>query len=341
MKKRRIVKVEVKFLSLVPKGANQLKALYKDDGSFEIDTLVKVNDEGELIAVAYAPEFRDSQGDIASQDVCKQMAHSFAKNGAKLDLRHDGVAITKDRAFVAETFLVQKGDPRFAGLTDRQGNLVDPSGGWGVVVKLVDPELRAKYKSGEWDGVSLGGVAQVVVTDKEESWNMDPKELLEALKANNEEIAKTVTTGVVGVLKEVLEPLAKADKKEDDKQEDEALFKGDPTNPADVKKHLDNLRRIRLLKETNWADPESVAKLQASLEKAEPAAEKSEREIELEKELADLRKAAGRSNQPPEGASGQPTFAMVGMTKEEADGFAQGLAFAAQIRKEHEAGLSF
>lgn len=325
--KRRLVEVNVAFLSLVPVGANNLQAIYKEDtGAFEVMALAKLGENGELLAVVYAPEFRDSQGDIASADVCKQMAYSFAKNGAQIDVRHDGKPVGRERAFVAENFIVQKGDPRFAGMKDRKGTPVDPTGGWAVLLKLEDPELRKPYSAKEWGGVSLGGTARVVLTEKEE-WDMDAKELLEILKVNNEAIIKAL-------------------KPEPPAADDDALFKGDPTNIEDVKKHAVALRKIALLKNTDWTDPESVAKLQVDLEKAAPpeaaAPPKSQREIDLEKELADLRKEAGASNRPA-GADGTKTASRVqelmanGLSKEDAQNWVNGESWASEIAKEYAA----
>lgn len=255
--KRRIVKVEVDFLSLVPRGANQLRTLYKSDtGRFEIETLTKLDaEQGVLYAIAYAPEFRDSQGDIASVDVCKQMAYSFAANGAKLDLRHDGKAITKDRAFVAETFIVQKGDPRFTGLASASGTSVDPTGGWGVAIKLEDPELRKWYASGAWGGVSLGGRAHVVETNKEGAFDMDAKELLATLEKNNESLVTAIAKALTPPEPKKTEP-----KPADVKKTDPLAFVGNPLDPKDVETHLKKVQAAKLLKEVDWTDPVAVAK---------------------------------------------------------------------------------
>ena len=322
---RRIVEAEVIFLSLVPKGANRLEAIFKEArgtgaGSFEFTAITKTGKNGELYAIAYAPEFRDSQGDIASADVCKQMAHSFARNGAKLDIRHDGKPITKDRAYVAETFLVQKGDPRFSDLP------IDPTGGWGVVLKIVDPELQKKYDSGEWTGVSLGGTARVVETTKEQpegEWAMDAKELLETLKTSQEAMAKSLTEAVTKAIEAAVpKPAAPPVPVNKDAEPKEPEFTGDPTDVKAVQKHREALRKYHLLKSTNWMDPEAVAKLEAELLKTTPTpapvVEKSAREIELEKELAEIRKT---SNQPAGAGTSTPTGVPAGLSKEDADGW--------------------
>jgi hypothetical protein len=151
----------VKFVSLCKRGKNRLPVLYKaDDSTIEFQTLVKeapaFDERGELLTLVYAPGVTDSDGDFASDpEAIRSMAYSFMQNGAEIDVQHNGIALKKDQAFPAESFIVQKGDPRFSEWKDNDGNPVDATGAWGAVFKINDPELRAKYRSGEWNGVSL------------------------------------------------------------------------------------------------------------------------------------------------------------------------------------------
>jgi hypothetical protein len=158
---RRIKKAKINFLSLCPRGANQLPTILKDDGTFTLQTLVKASEDfdvkGELLNVVYAPELRDSQGDIASAEVIKEAMYDSSKSGMNIDIRHNNVAVPKDKAFIAESFIVQKGDARFADFKDYTGKAVDVTGAWATVVKIEDAELKRLYKTGEWNGVSMGG----------------------------------------------------------------------------------------------------------------------------------------------------------------------------------------
>lgn len=168
MSKRTITKAEVKFVSLVKRGANRLPVMYKaEDGGMDLEVLAVKNDgadKGEILAVVYAKGLRDSQGDIVlKEDVIDGMMETFAKNGMALDIHHDEKKLTSDKAFVKETFKVQKGDARFAGMKDYAGNEVDVTGAWAVSIKIEDPELRAAYAKGELNGVSFGGRAKVEV----------------------------------------------------------------------------------------------------------------------------------------------------------------------------------
>ena len=161
-RKRQILKAKIGFLSLCPAGANTIRTLYKSDAgdkNIELQMLSKdMSEQGELICCVYVPDLEDSQGDQASAEVIKDFAYDFAKNGGNIDIRHNEEALSKDDIFVAETLIIQKGDERFEGMEDYDGNSVDVTGGWGVILKVEDDELRKLYRSGEWGGISMGGM---------------------------------------------------------------------------------------------------------------------------------------------------------------------------------------
>ena len=161
-RKRQILKAKIGYISLCPAGANTIRTMYKsDDGNknIELQMLSKdMTEQGELTCCVYVPDLEDSQGDQASAAVIKDFAYDFAKNGGNIDIRHNEEALSKDDIFVAETLIIQKGDERFEGMEDYDGNSVDVTGGWGVILKVEDDELRKLYRSGEWGGISMGGM---------------------------------------------------------------------------------------------------------------------------------------------------------------------------------------
>lgn len=139
-----------------------MPVVYKSDSTVQFSTLTKFDDErGELLAVVYLAEHRDSQGDIASTEVVKDMAYSAMRDGVEIDVMHDGKPVGRDKAYPAESFLITKGDSRFAGWKDNTGAEVDLTGAWATVVKIDDPALRERVKSGELAGVSMAGIAEV------------------------------------------------------------------------------------------------------------------------------------------------------------------------------------
>lgn len=184
--KRRILQSKIDFLSLCPRGANTIQTVYKaEDGenkSISFSAITKdMTEQGELITCVYAPDLVDSQGDIASAEVIKDMAYGFAKEGKGIDIRHNGKAVDKEEAYVAESFIIQKNDPRFEGMKDYDGDVVNVTGGWGSVIKIENEELRKLYKSGEWGGISIGGIS--FVQNEEEDAEDDKTALKKALIA--------------------------------------------------------------------------------------------------------------------------------------------------------------
>ena len=147
------------------KSAKRIRAKNPDLGRptrlEPIRAIGQMNEErGELTAVVWAPEKEDVFGRWASSDTVRQMAHDSMRAGLTIDIDHSQVPLSRKHAWIAESFVIQPGDPRFAGLTDYQGNAFDPAGGWGVVIRMSNPELRRRFKSGEWRGISMGGWAE-------------------------------------------------------------------------------------------------------------------------------------------------------------------------------------
>jgi hypothetical protein len=226
--KKRILKAKIDFISLCPKGANTLKTVYKAEDGQDQDVSFSVlskdmTEQGELLAVVYSPDLVDSQGDTASAEVIKEMAYGFARDGKGIDIRHNSELVAKEAAFIAESFIIQKDDPRFKGFKDYEGTEIDVTGGWGAVIKIEDEDLRKKYKSGEWGGISMGGLMLAQDADENKSVLKSIKDLLnkvmEKQNSKNTEIdmdAKelaallaTNNTALVAALKEVLAPKAK------------------------------------------------------------------------------------------------------------------------------------
>lgn len=310
-RKRRIKRCSPRFVSLCPRGKNRLATIYKsDDGkeAFEFSLLTKApadfDEKGELLAVVYAPEIRDADGDIADEVVVKEMAYDWARNGGHLDVRHDGKPLPAERAFVAESFLIQKGDARFADMKDREGSSVDVTGGWAQVIKIEDEALRKGYRSGDWDGVSLQGQALLDPEEDEEGAafgffkrlakalgikpeedDMTKAELQEAFKGFKEEMMKE------------LKPAKPEDKKADPPKHEEIIFKGDPRDPKAVKAHLEKLEEERLRKAVDWADPESLKKHLETIAKSDDKGDDGQGDKQEDPEIAELKKEIRLANE--------------------------------------------
>lgn len=327
---RRIKQARITFISLVPRGANQLPVLYKSEGDLvQFNPIVKndrFEEEGLLTAVVYVPEVPDSQGDVASAEVIKDMAHRYVQNVGAVDIRHDTKALPREQVSIVESFIVQKNDARFADLRDYNGRAIDATGGWAVVIKVEDQNLRALYRSGQWNGVSMFGDAIVEPVSKSDTsipdalakrlaggstnpntndTDMTIDELKAALSASNDTLAKTLTESIVTGLAKALKP----EPTQEPKNEPVAKidFEGDPTNLEDVRKHQRKVR-ASLVK---WDDAKSVQSYEADLAKwaaedaARVAAQNGDKapeliaaEAALAKAQAELARVSKASNQP-------------------------------------------
>ena len=295
---KRLKNPKIKWVSLCPAGKNRLPVLFKADGTFEVEMLSKMDAEGLLTALVYVPDLLDSDGEFADAKTVKEMAYSFQKEGGQIDLRHDGKALGADRAWVAETFIVQKGDPRFEGFQTRSGEKVSPVGSWGMIIKVEDPNLQKLYRDGDWHGVSLAGEAEK--EDAGQGWlrrmfskpkesNKMEKEDRDLLKSLQDGLAAQMTQGAT---------LAKA---------------------------------VEFLVKARQDDLVERAKVEAEAKKTALDKEKTdlkERAEKAEKDLVELKKSMGISNQSTEDKSESivPSF-YAGMTlrKEEADEVAEAL----------------
>lgn len=264
---RRIQQARIRHISLVKKGANRFPVIYKSaDQTVTLSPVCKWEpEEGLLIACVYAPEHRDAHGDIASAEVIKEMCYEFAKSGEGISIQHNGKTLPKDQVYVAEHFIIQKGDPRYANFQDTDGNPVDPTGGWGVIIKIESDEVKALYRSGDWHGVSMEGPAKLIdekppiaIKFLEQTYKQVPEmtaeEMAAILAKSNELLSKTLLDGLTKVLKPEEPPKKEEPKKDDSKP----AFEGDPSNQEDILKHFKKVTLSEALKKVDFSDPASV-----------------------------------------------------------------------------------
>ena len=344
----RILKAKIRQISLCPKGANMMPVIYKsDDQRVELDTLVKsdIDEQGEVTAVVYAPDNPDADGDYASRDAIKEMCNEFPVSGEGVDIRHDGKVLPKEKAYVAQSFIVDEHDSRFQDLKKYDGSDAGNLGGaWAVVVKIDDPDLREAYREGHWQGVSMAGPAVIEEESHKEKTllkrlisiikndgavndphqgeiDMDSTELKKAL----DEQANAIVKGITEALKE---PEADPSKGETDTDPDpEApVFKGDFSDEEQVRQFEKELRIYEAEKE-HGNDPVALFKARREIEKefASDEDKVSDSEAGIEKEDSaevkklkrDLAKEQKRSNQPTDDIRKDDDFEPTGGIKKE------------------------
>jgi hypothetical protein len=267
-----------------------MPVLMKSSGRVQVEMLTKAGKEGIVYALVYLPDSPDKEGDVASREVIKAMAHDFLTNAAEvgggIDIEHNFKTLGPDQVRLAETFIVQKGDPRFEGWKDNDGNLVNPEGSWGIALKVLDPTLRSEFENGELNGVSMYGFAELETIGKSEDrpHNLnkqdDDKMTPQEMKELATEIAKAI------------QPAAPAAPEVPTKVE----FEGDPFNPEDVARHAETV----LFKSLDLAKPADLKRWQDHLAKKAALAKAVEQgqdpnaaEIaRLEGEIARLKKGS-------------------------------------------------
>lgn len=185
-KKRFLKNLDINFISLVDKAANQKVVIYKSadptkNTHQKTVSIVKVDeDKREVTGIVYEPDVADSDGDYTNADEIKKAAYLFMKNRktTNIDKQHDE---NGDEGFVAESWIVQKDDAR---LPDAK------EGSWAVLIKVENDETWEGVKSGEITGLSMGGVAVAEQVQKNDSSDTFFEKLLKTMKDGFSSIKK-------------------------------------------------------------------------------------------------------------------------------------------------------
>lgn len=299
---RKIKNAKITHISLCKRGVNHLPVLMKSSGRLQVEMLTKAGKEGLVYALVYLPDVPDREGDVATKEVIKAMAHDFLTNAAEanggIDIEHNFRVLGPDQVRIAETFIVQKGDPRFADWKDLSGNQVNPEGAWGLALKVLDPTLRAEFENGSLNGVSMFGHAELEPIGKSDSnaHNPNPSNQDQPMTPQEtKELATEIAKAVALALKPEPEQKPAAPQIE---------FEGDILNEDDLRKHEDKVFVASL----DLSKPADVAKLRkhvalrkAEDEKRQKLAKSQNKEFdaatatedELRAEVARLQKASG------------------------------------------------
>jgi len=333
---RRIKKAEVKRLALCKRGKNGLQTLYKSDGTAEYASLTKATDveKGELLNVIWPKGLADADGDFAdTESAIDSMMSSLIANGGQLDIEHDGEVLPRDAVEITEVFTIQKSDERFHGWKDYEGNEVDVTGGAASRIKINDPGLRAAYRNGDWDGVSLFGPAAVEEIDTKaasqrvaarmggsmQENDMTNEELQAALAAQEVKFAALLKSAIADALgaKEAKKPKEGEGEGDGNKPEVETAptFTGDVNDPQALADYEASLRAFELRKAiaSGKMSADDIAQMRKSLSEVGPTvADLKEAGIdakegdapEVRKLQVQLFKAQNRSNVPARTESG-------------------------------------
>ena len=171
----RLKNADVLFISIVPAGANKREVFFKagvgvNTPVFEREFVVRKADDARQIiyGVVYpvgSPTDTDTQGDFATAEDVTAMAQAFmAKGRTAFGVDRDHNYRSLEKVYVAESWIVRKGDPIFGSANDE--------GAWAVGIKVEDPALYAELKAANYRGFSMAGTAErieVAKSDEEKS----------------------------------------------------------------------------------------------------------------------------------------------------------------------------
>lgn len=173
----RILEMDVMYISLVDKGANQKDIIYMSKNMplefknspnkvFEnipksfieknkyVKTIeIKKADKKEHVVygIVYSPEEVDSQGDIASAKVIANMREEFMRNARNnnVDRQHNYIA---DEGFVIETWIEDESKGKRMFPDEKEGS-------WVVGIKILKETTWTAIEEGRVAGLSMAGYA--------------------------------------------------------------------------------------------------------------------------------------------------------------------------------------
>lgn len=262
---RKIKGAVCKSIALCKRGKNGLTTLFKSSLAEAAPETMSRGDmeKGELLTVVALPGWIDEDGDeFDSASVLEEMAHTFIAEGANVDIEHDGKPLSREQVRPVESFIIQPSDARFKNWPTYDGKSVDASGGWAVKFKIDDPQLRAAYRAGEWDGVSLFGPAAVEQLalkaasqrvaarmgrrdNQEHEMTLDEMKAL--LAAERTQIVELVKSTVAGLMAKPEAPKQEPKTEEPKAEVPKApVFAGDASKAEDLEAHAKALRTFEL-----------------------------------------------------------------------------------------------
>lgn len=152
-------KIIITANALVPKGAVQEKAFFKDNEQRVLLTDVQKSEDKQMMySIMFHLNKADSQDCIVKkQEVLEEAAREFFKTGSKtLKMLHDGAFV--DSAEMQELWIIKAGDPIFT-KPEQIGALAN-------CIYFKNKELFQKMKTEGWE-TSIEGVAEEVEIEKE------------------------------------------------------------------------------------------------------------------------------------------------------------------------------
>ena len=191
---RELTELDVEFISLVAKPATGKPLILKNAGTPRLFAIKSLADEMQrAYGIVYAPDEVDSQGDTANAATVLKAATGFMmkKRQDKVDKDH---SFKPEQAFVAESWIVRKGDPLFPD---------EKAGAWAVGIQVQDTDVWEQLKSGALTGLSLAGTATT---------KADP---LPGAGMSQDQLLAAITSAINSAVEGAFQRMAAADDAED------------------------------------------------------------------------------------------------------------------------------
>lgn len=115
-----------------------------------VSKVLKTAEERFVLGVVLVPETKDSQGDLYSHEEVRKAAHGFMENSRSLGKQH-GEIVTEKQMKILESYVAPAD-------FEMDSNTVT-AGTWLLGIRVVDDDLWAGIKKGEFTGFSIGGHA--------------------------------------------------------------------------------------------------------------------------------------------------------------------------------------
>jgi len=238
MKLKKYTKIKITANALVPRGAVQEKAIFKNgEQRILLTDVIKSEEKQMMYSIMFHLNKADSQNCIVEDaKVLEAAARDFMKSGAKnLKILHEGNLT--EGAEVQELWIIKAGDPIFT-KPDQVGALAN-------CIYFPDKELFQKMKTEGWE-TSIEGQAEEIEIEKDDpSWiEKIAKKVMEMLnikkevtKMNPDEIKALIletVTPLINALKEEIKPKELEAPKPDEEMEKKLTALN--TEIADLKK---------------------------------------------------------------------------------------------------------
>jgi len=229
--------IKISHISIVNKAANKRAFILKfEDKEFAevVNTQIsKIDSDKQMIyGIVYAPEDVDAHGDYTTKEEIEKASQEFMKSLNNLNI-DKGHSFKNEQAFVAESWLIRKGDALFP---------KEKEGAWAVGIKVESQDLWNEIKSGAYTGLSMAGLATL---EKQESKLDKAIQIIKDLFKKENEMTKEE---VMAIAKEVTL-----------KKEDLAVIFKSAFADA-VKPMLERLEKIEKQSEGSKQSPEPINK---------------------------------------------------------------------------------